>query len=137
VSAGLIGQLVALATAVLSASWLASLLTVRASKRKILSEAGRTDADARKADADAADRIKKSALDLVAEMEADAKEARAEVRGLRADVRKLEEQLGAAIAEGREAINELRRLKTAILDPQATLGGLRDLVTGASRNGTP
>lgn len=134
-SAGVVGQIVALATAILGASWLASLLTVRASKRKILAEAGRTDADARKADADAADRIKKSALDLVAEMESDAKEARAEVRGLRADVRKLEEQLGAAIAEGREAVNELRRLKSAILDPNATVGGLQDLVTRSARNG--
>lgn len=123
-------QIVELVTAVGGTSWLVSLVTVRASKRKILAEAGRTDADA-------AEKIKKSALDLVAEMESDAKDARAEVRGLRADVRKLEEQLGEAITEGREAINELRRLKAAILDPQATLGGLRDLVTRSSRNGTP
>jgi seryl-tRNA synthetase len=129
-STGALGQLAALVTAAGAVGWLASLITIKATRRKILSEAGRTDADA-------AEKIKKSALDLVAEMESDAKDARAEVRGLRSDVRKLELQLGEALAEGREAINDLRRLKSAILDPQATVGALRDLVTRSSRNGMP
>ncbi len=125
----IIGWGAALLTAAGGVGWLASLITIRASRRKILADAGKTDADA-------AQTIQKSALELVAEFEADAKEARAEVKAMRVDMRKLEAQLGEALAEGRAAIQEYRRLKTAILDPQATVGGLRDLVTGSPRNGT-
>ncbi len=143
-SSGLVGQLIAFATAAVGAGWIGSFLTLRAQKRKILSQAGKTDADALAV-------IQKSALELVAEFESDAKEARTELRVMRADFRKLEQQLAEAVKNGEaanrnaeeavkvgaEAVDELRRVKAAILDPKATLGGLRDLVTGSSRNGTP
>jgi|SRR5579859_54941 len=127
-SGGTLGQIVAVVTAAGGVGWLASLVTVRASKRRILAQAGKTNADA-------AATIQKSALELVAEFEEDAKSARTEMRTMRADMRSMEGQLTEALQVGREAVDELRRLKSAILDPQATLGGLRDLVTRSSRNG--
>lgn len=125
-------------------SWVVAAFTVRASKKKILAEAGKTDADA-------AEVIRKSATALVADMQEDAKEARADAKQAReesraarlevsrteAKVAELSHQLDEAISEGRQALAELRTLKAAILDPQATLGSLRDLVTKSSRNGTP
>lgn len=120
-SGALVGQVVGVLTAGATLSFVISLVTVRASKRKILSEAGRTDADA-------AEKIKKSALDLVAEMERDAKDARTEVRALRGEVRALEEQLTKAITEGTAAVHELQRLRMAILDPAATVAALKTLV---------
>jgi seryl-tRNA synthetase len=124
---GTLGQVVAVGTAAGGIGWLASLVTVRAQKRRILSQAEKTDADATAV-------IQKSALEFAAEVKADAKSARAEVKELRSDVRKLEEQLDEALKVGREAVDELRRLKSAILDPTATLGALRDLVIRSARN---
>lgn len=91
--------------------------------------------------ADAADVLTETALTLVGPLKQELEDLHKQLRKVTADSERKVEELNKRLSEATtladSALHELRRLKAAILDPSATLGGLRDLVTRSSRNGMP
>lgn len=84
-----------------------SLITLGATKRKLLAEAASINATTTTV-------LTQSAMDLLAPLREEATDARAEVKKLRAEVRELTAMM--------------RRWKSAIVEPTATLDRLRSMV---------
>lgn len=81
---------------------------------------------------DAAASLGETARKWVAEFEEDAKEARAELRQnreeSRVEVAALRAELGDVRREAHALADELRNLRLAVMHPNATIDGLRELV---------
>ena len=88
---------------------------------------------------DAAAALTETARRLVADLEDDAKQARAELRQTREEARTEADALRADLrrcaTEARAIADELRSLRLAVLHPEATIDGLRELVRAGNAGG--
>lgn len=86
---------------------------------------------------DAADRLSDGALKWVDEFQADAREARHEAAEARREATEAHAQMRAVRAEAQWLAGQLKALRRAIIDPNATIERLRMLVIedGGSTNG--
>jgi hypothetical protein len=148
---GILGQVAPIITGVGAFGWAVSWATVRATRRKILAEAGKAQAEAGKIGIDATEVIQRSALGLAHAYEEAAQDARAEARAARqeardatAEVTRLEKRVtelsriaDQAVVKATAALERLGELEAAIRDPQATLDGLRDRLARSHIGGVP
>lgn len=108
-------------SAVLSSAGIAAVVQAFAGRRKTRVEA--------------ADVLNDSTLEWAQALKTDAREARQEAREARQEAAEMRREAAEMRRQFADLANELRTLHSAILDPGATLTGLKELVM--TQNGRP
>lgn len=106
-----------------------SLLTVGRQRRQLSAHATQLEAQSREAIATTVKTLSTTAVDLVAPLQRTLQLAEARGDALNARLQQARSEVAQLRAEAEKAYEDLRRIRMAILDPAATIGQLRAMVT--------
>lgn len=105
-----------------------SLLTVGKQKRQLVAQANQLEAQGREQIANTVKTLGAAAADMVEPLQRTLALAEARADTLNAQLQQARAEVGQLRTETERAYEDLRRIRLAVMDPNATIAGLRALV---------